>query len=454
MINRYFHGILGKLAGVGYSLGIVALLASLALATWTPGHAQGSGAIWTTHDGCGTPDQDVNHYDTGESVWINGSGFSEGSHSWSITGKPGGASGDPGQDVASGTVNVDASGKFCFNAYTVAADDWGEYQVKVGNKGDNYRVEQQPTATPVPPTNTPTDTPAGATNTPTHTSTHTPTDTPTHTPTSQPSNTATNTPTHTPTDTLTPTATNTLAPGETPSITPTPSDTPAPTATFTNTPEPPNLIDPKGDSLLTDNDGNGVPSPGDVLLYTVTITNTGATAAGSVTFSDSPDPNTSLVVGSVTTTQGTVTSGNTGGDTTIGVDIGTIEPDATVTITFEVTIDAGLPSSVQEVANQGVVSGDNFDDSPTDDPDTEEPDDPTVTQIVHPTATPAPGGPTPTEAPAEGTPSTVLIPVTGAERTVVHTNTNLPGILYNLGLSLLGISLILHGLSFGRRKDN
>lgn len=97
-------------------------------------------AIWTTKSDCGDSTQDTNLYDIGDAVFINGDGFAAGSYSWSITGKPGGASCDPGIVVASGTKTVDASGAFCFNAYNVSNGDCGEYQVKFDVKGDNYRV--------------------------------------------------------------------------------------------------------------------------------------------------------------------------------------------------------------------------------------------------------------------------------------------------------------------------
>ncbi|MFC1687405.1 NEW3 domain-containing protein [Patescibacteria group bacterium] len=102
--------------------------------------APGSGAIWTTENGCGTIAQDLNHYNVGEHVWINGSNFDAGNYAWSITGQPGNSSGDPNTEVASGNYDVDSSGEFCFLAYTVAGDDWGEYKVAFGKKGDNYRV--------------------------------------------------------------------------------------------------------------------------------------------------------------------------------------------------------------------------------------------------------------------------------------------------------------------------
>jgi len=100
----------------------------------------GSGAIWTTRNDCGNTSQDVNKYYVGDHVYINGADFDSGNIDWEIKGKPGGASCDPDLVVASGTQLVGGSGSFCFDSYTIQPDDCGEYQVKFGNKGDNYRV--------------------------------------------------------------------------------------------------------------------------------------------------------------------------------------------------------------------------------------------------------------------------------------------------------------------------
>src|SRR6266404_416292 len=51
-------------------------------------------------------------------------------------------------------------------------------------------------------------------------------------------------------------------------------------------------------TISTDVDGDGRADPGDTLLRTVTITNTGTDATG-VKFTDTLDPNTTLVAGSV-----------------------------------------------------------------------------------------------------------------------------------------------------------
>ena len=133
-------------------------------------------------------------------------------------------------------------------------------------------------------------------------------------------------------------------------------------------------------SLSGDNDLNGVVSPGDNLLYQVTISNSGNQDASGVTFSDTPGDNTELVVGSVTTSE-LVTSGNTPGDTSVEVFVDTLADGGSVIITFEVIIDRPLSAGVTQVSNQGSVSGTNFVTELTDDPDTLAEDDPTVTSV-------------------------------------------------------------------------
>jgi hypothetical protein len=124
-----------------FALAVVATLTAVLLGkSITSAFAVGNpGAIWTTDGSCGDSSQDVNHFDVGDHVFINGSGFDPGTYAWSITGKPGGASSDPNIVVASGNVDP-VSGAFCFDAYTIPSGDNGEYHTEVGNKGDNYRV--------------------------------------------------------------------------------------------------------------------------------------------------------------------------------------------------------------------------------------------------------------------------------------------------------------------------
>ena len=119
-----------------------------------------TGSIYTRNDVCG-PEVNENHYNLGDPVFINGKAFDDGTHAWSITGNPGGASADPNVAVASGSITIvnglitaltgevndegpivaGPGGDFCFKAYVIQPDDGGEYQVKLGDKGDNYRVQ-------------------------------------------------------------------------------------------------------------------------------------------------------------------------------------------------------------------------------------------------------------------------------------------------------------------------
>jgi uncharacterized repeat protein (TIGR01451 family) len=142
-------------------------------------------------------------------------------------------------------------------------------------------------------------------------------------------------------------------------------------------------------ALSGDQNGDGLVGPGDTLTYTVTLTNDGGADAFSVVFDDTPDPNTTLVAGSVTTTLGGVTLGNTAGDTAVQVDVGTLAGGGTATITFEVVVDDPLPDGVEEVANQGTVTGSNLPSILTDDPAAAGGADPTVSPLV----VPAPGVP-------------------------------------------------------------
>jgi uncharacterized repeat protein (TIGR01451 family) len=61
----------------------------------------------------------------------------------------------------------------------------------------------------------------------------------------------------------------------------------------------PNIEATKVDTLVVDNDSDGNPGPGDVLSYTITISNSGDMDAENVLFTDTIDANTTLVGGSL-----------------------------------------------------------------------------------------------------------------------------------------------------------
>ncbi|MEL7529658.1 MAG: isopeptide-forming domain-containing fimbrial protein [Bacteroidota bacterium] len=87
-------------------------------------------------------------------------------------------------------------------------------------------------------------------------------------------------------------------------------------------------------ALTDDTDNDGLVDPSDSYTYTITVINTGSATASNAQFSDAAPTNTVLVSGSVTTSQGTVTSA-TSGD--ISVNLGPIEPGGVATVSFSVT---------------------------------------------------------------------------------------------------------------------
>jgi uncharacterized repeat protein (TIGR01451 family) len=127
-----------------------------------------------------------------------------------------------------------------------------------------------------------------------------------------------------------------------------------------------------------DQNGDGLAGPGDTLAYTIIVTNGGNVALTDVVVNDTPDSNADLQAGSVVTTQGSVTTGNTAGDTSVSVDIGTLAAGDAVTISFLVTMPDPRRGSATEIVNQATVSGSNFADVLTDAPNRAGDADPTV----------------------------------------------------------------------------
>lgn len=143
----------------------------------------------------------------------------------------------------------------------------------------------------------------------------------------------------------------------------------------------PVLDSTKDATIVTDTNMSGGISPGEQILYTIIISNTGDGAANNITLSDAPDSNTQLDVGSVTTTSGTITTGNTAGDTIVVIDIASIASSSMVTITYTVTVNNPLPTGIDMLSNQGLIESDELPDSTTDDPDTGTDDDPTIVPV-------------------------------------------------------------------------
>jgi uncharacterized repeat protein (TIGR01451 family) len=112
--------------------------------------------------------------------------------------------------------------------------------------------------------------------------------------------------------------------------------------------------------VFTDDNCPG-PKSGETLNYTLQVKNTGTGTASAVILTDTLDPNTTLTVGSVTTSQGTVTTGNTSNDKNVSVNIGNIAQNKTVSVGFAVTVGKGIPEGT-EIKNTASVLGTNVTD--------------------------------------------------------------------------------------------
>ena len=135
----------------------------------------------------------------------------------------------------------------------------------------------------------------------------------------------------------------------------------------------PDLIAMMADAVAVDADGSGVPSIGDTIGYSVTITNRGATPADDVVFDVSLDLNSTLDANSVVASQGTL--GGVGNN--VVVDVGTVAPMSSVEITFEAVATGGSTLSAQ-----GTVTSSDTDPVLTDDPGFVGAFDPTVTTLI------------------------------------------------------------------------
>ena len=110
-------------------------------------------------------------------------------------------------------------------------------------------------------------------------------------------------------------------------------------------------------SLAIDTPPTGVASPGDTLLYTINIANNGSASATNVHLTDpvpsctgALNPCTSFVAGSLVTSQGAVVS-----TAPIDVNLGTMAPGTTATVSFRVLVNAATADGVV-IANQAAVT--------------------------------------------------------------------------------------------------
>ena len=118
--------------------------------------------------------------------------------------------------------------------------------------------------------------------------------------------------------------------------------------------------------------------PGDQeIRYELSVTNLGDQTVTGATLTDTIDPYTTLIAGSVTTTQGTVSFGDEAGEPTLTVAIGTIPGRSTVVVGFRVAVQAPLPEGVTSISNQAQVTSTELPAVLSDDPDQPGATDPT-----------------------------------------------------------------------------
>jgi uncharacterized repeat protein (TIGR01451 family) len=115
------------------------------------------------------------------------------------------------------------------------------------------------------------------------------------------------------------------------------------------------------DTTLAATVGHSGPAlPGDLIHYTLTVPNPTASTLTALLEKASLDANTTLVAGSVTTSQGVVSAGNGASDTTVAVALGDLAAGGTATVGWDVTVNSPLPPGITEVAAQVATAGGNI----------------------------------------------------------------------------------------------
>ena len=150
---------------------------------------------------------------------------------------------------------------------------------------------------------------------------------------------------------------------------------------------PPILEVSKIDLLLDDANGDGLAGRGDLVGYQLTVQNSGESDAHEVVLSDGLPSWVTVVPGTLVTTQGAVVSTDP-----IVIDLGTVVPGTsgsnTVTVDFVVELGDAIPFELELLSNQAEVTQQlNLPTVLSDDPDTPEPGDATLTALAPSDAT-------------------------------------------------------------------
>ena len=128
-----------------------------------------------------------------------------------------------------------------------------------------------------------------------------------------------------------------------------------------------------------DLNGDGYPSEGERLRYTLRLMNPSSEPAQAVILTlPSPD-HAAFVAGTATSTAGTVAQGNAAGDTQLVVSFPSVAPGAEITVEIEVLLHD--LAGVSEIVAQADVTGSNIEREPSNDPSTSQDDDPTIVSL-------------------------------------------------------------------------
>lgn len=131
--------------------------------------------------------------------------------------------------------------------------------------------------------------------------------------------------------------------------------------------------------LGLDTDSSGGVTVGDVLIYDIFTENNGDVNASGLFMEDILDANTSLITGSVNTTQGLVVMGNNDGDTDVTVGLDFLDQYESSLVSFAAVVESVPDGQIIEISNQALLTIDNLGLFVSDDPNIfEQPADPTV----------------------------------------------------------------------------
>lgn len=109
----------------------------------------------------------------------------------------------------------------------------------------------------------------------------------------------------------------------------------------------------KTDFLLIDADLDGRPSANDTLLYRIDVANNSRLAYQNVVLLDTPDAMTQVVLGTVQSDNGQISSGNGAEDPHIQIDLGDLAAGESATVSFQAQIADGV--TLRRLQNQAFI---------------------------------------------------------------------------------------------------